>query len=177
MSVILCGGFYVLINNRSYQYLSNRRFVQDCNIAIATTLEILQSCTKLSLCDYFGFSTEFSLFADGHKATCQSREVLFCLVPLSLGIRFHGGQSFPCWRHQMETFSALLAFCEGNSPVTGEVPSESAVTPSFDVFFDLCPNKRLSKPSRRRWFKTPSHSLWRHPNALSDPPVFPYSFS
>ena len=27
------------------------------------------------------------------------------------------------WRHQMETFSALLAFCEGNSPVTAEFPS------------------------------------------------------
>ena len=25
----------------------------------------------------------------------------------------------------METFSALLAFCEGNSPVTGEFPSQS----------------------------------------------------
>ena len=25
----------------------------------------------------------------------------------------------PWWRHQMETFSALLAFCAGNSPVTG----------------------------------------------------------
>ena len=27
------------------------------------------------------------------------------------------------WRHQMETFSALLALCAGNSPVTGEFPS------------------------------------------------------
>ena len=26
------------------------------------------------------------------------------------------------WRHQIETFSALLAFCAGNSPVTGEFP-------------------------------------------------------
>ena len=26
------------------------------------------------------------------------------------------------WRHQMEIFSALLAFCAGNSPVTGEFP-------------------------------------------------------
>ena len=29
----------------------------------------------------------------------------------------------PWWRHQMETFSALLALCAGNSPVTGEFPS------------------------------------------------------
>ena len=26
------------------------------------------------------------------------------------------------WRHQMETFSALLALCEGDSPVIGEFP-------------------------------------------------------
>ena len=28
------------------------------------------------------------------------------------------------WRHQMETFSALLAICAGNSPVTGEFPAK-----------------------------------------------------
>ena len=37
------------------------------------------------------------------------------------------------WRHQMETFSALLALCEGNSPVTGEFSSQRPVTRSFDV--------------------------------------------
>ena len=42
------------------------------------------------------------------------------------------------WRHQMETFSALLAFCAGNSPVTGEFPSQRPVKRSFDVSFDLC---------------------------------------
>ena len=26
------------------------------------------------------------------------------------------------WRHQMETFAALLTICAGNSPVTGEFP-------------------------------------------------------
>ena len=37
----------------------------------------------------------------------------------------------------METFSALLAFCAGNSPVTGEFPAQRPVTRSFDAFFDL----------------------------------------
>ena len=49
------------------------------------------------------------------------------------------------WRHQMETFSALVAICAGNSPVTGEFPAQRPVTRSFDVFFDLRQNKRLSK--------------------------------
>ena len=72
----------------------------------------------------------------------------------------------PWWRHQMETFSPLLAFCAGNSPVTGEFPSRRPVTGSFDVFFDLHLNKRLSKQSRRQWFVTPSRSLWRHCNSF-----------
>ena len=38
-------------------------------------------------------------------------------------------------------FSVLLALCEGNSPVTGEFPSQRPVTRSFDVFFDLRLNK------------------------------------
>ena len=45
----------------------------------------------------------------------------------------------------METFSALLALCAGNSPVTGEFPTQRPVTRSFDAFFDLRLNKRLSK--------------------------------
>ena len=46
---------------------------------------------------------------------------------------------FSWWRHQMEIFSALLAICAGNSPVSGEFPAQRPVTRSFDVFFDLCP--------------------------------------
>ena len=37
----------------------------------------------------------------------------------------------------METFSALLAICAGNSPVPGELPTQRPVTRSLDVFFDL----------------------------------------
>ena len=61
-------------------------------------------------------------------------------------------------------FSALLALYEGNPPVTGGFPSLRPVTRSFDVFFDMCLTKRLSKQSRRRWFETPSCLLWRHCN-------------
>ena len=39
------------------------------------------------------------------------------------------------WRHQMETFSSSLALCAGNSPATGEFPTQRPVTRSFDVFF------------------------------------------
>ena len=65
----------------------------------------------------------------------------------------------------METFSALLAICAGNSPVTGEFPAQRPVTWSFDIFFDLRLSKRLSKQWWGWWFETPSRSLWRHRNA------------
>ena len=68
------------------------------------------------------------------------------------------------WCHQMETFSASLAPCAGNSPVTGEFPTQRPLTRSFDVFFDLRLNKRLSKQSWGWWFETPLHPLWRHCN-------------
>ena len=45
----------------------------------------------------------------------------------------------------METLSALLALCAGYSPDTVEFLSQRPVTRSFDVFFDLGLNKRLSK--------------------------------
>ena len=69
------------------------------------------------------------------------------------------------WRHQMETFSALLALCAGNSPVTGEFPAQKPVTRSY-VFFDLRLNKRLSKQSWGWWFETPSPPLWLHCNVM-----------
>ena len=63
------------------------------------------------------------------------------------------------WRHQMEAFHALLAICAGNSPVPGD---QRPVTRSFDVFFDLRLNKRLSKQSWGWWFETPSRPVWHH---------------
>ena len=54
------------------------------------------------------------------------------------------------WRHQMETFSALLAICAGNSPVPGDFSAQRPVTRSFNVFFDLRLNKRLSKQLKHR---------------------------
>ena len=71
------------------------------------------------------------------------------------------------WRHQMETFSALLAICAGNSPVPGDFPAQRPVTRSFDVFFDLRLNKRLSKQSWGWWSETISRPLWRYRNEVN----------
>ena len=70
----------------------------------------------------------------------------------------------PWWRHQMEAFSALLAICAGNSPVSGEFPAQRPVTRGFDAFFDLARingwvNNRQAGDLRRH--RAP---LWRHRN-------------
>ena len=88
-----------------------------------------------------------TIMADGieHNSTSPASEMYIFFPPDEL----HQMQpryvpQLPWWRHQMETFSMLLAICAGNSPVTGEFPAQRPVTQSFDVFFDLCLNKRLS---------------------------------
>ena len=48
----------------------------------------------------------------------------------------------------------------------GDFPTQRPVTRSFDVFFDLRLNKRLSKQPRGWWFETPAWSLWRHRNGF-----------
>ena len=94
-----------------------------------------------------------------------------CFVSLRLywiPWRIHGMYSLDTftswWGHQKETFSALLAICAGNPPVTGEFPTQRPVTRSFDVFIDLRLNKRLSKQSCGWWYETPPLPLWRLSN-------------
>ena len=70
------------------------------------------------------------------------------------------------WRNQMETVSALMVICAGNSPVPGEYPTQRLVTRSSGVVFDLHPNKRLSKQWWGWGFETPSYPLWCHRNVI-----------
>ena len=64
------------------------------------------------------------------------------------------------WRWYLCDFKGkqqrLLVYSCFNPPITGGFPSQRPATRSFEVFFDLCLNKQLSKWSRRRWFETPS---------------------
>ena len=46
----------------------------------------------------------------------------------------------------------------------GEFPTQRPVTRSFDVYFDLRLNKRLSKQPWGWWFETLLCPLWRHSN-------------
>ena len=72
----------------------------------------------------------------------------------------------------METFSALLAFCEWNLPVTGDrwIPLTKASDAELWGFSYLRLNKLLSKQSRPWWFETPFYPVWRHYNDTVKPP-------
>ena len=90
--------------------------------------------------------------------------ILVSTMPFDVDLSSQGPR-LPWWRYQMETFSALLALCAGNSPVTGEFTTQRPVTRSFDIFFDLRLIIRLSKQRWGWWFETPLRPLWRHCNA------------
>ena len=73
------------------------------------------------------------------------------------------------WKH----FPRYWPFVRGihrspvnSPPIPGEFPIQRPVTRSFDVFFDLRLNKRLSKQSRGWWIETLSRPLWRHCNVM-----------
>ena len=54
----------------------------------------------------------------------------------------------------------------------GEFPTQRPVTRSFDVFFDLRLNNRLSKQPWGWWFETPSWSLWLQCNDMCRRPTY-----
>ena len=92
--------------------------------------------------------------------------VLLCLV-------------WPKINHSHTCFSIMMTSSNGNifrvtGPLCGEFtgpgefPAQGPVTRSFNVFFDLRLNRRLSKQPWGWWFETPVWSLWRHRNDTSN---------
>ena len=65
----------------------------------------------------------------------------------------------------MEPFSALLAICAGNSPVSGEIPAKRPVTRSVDIFLDL------------RWVNNGEAGDLRRHRAHNDVSVMKWKFS
>ena len=92
------------------------------------------------------------------KANIYSQELEHCTKSMS---RMGTHDDVIKWKH----FPRYCPLC-GNSPVTSEFPSQRPVTRSFDVFFHLHLNGRLSKQSWGCWFKTPLRPLWLHNNVF-----------
>ena len=132
-------------------WISGRQSILSTHIKTAHTFHVIYIITV------FKVGTNHLLLACSHVLSWTN---LKCTTTLCSKEMHYGAW----WRHQMETLSALLAVCAGNSTVTGEFPANMPATRSFDVFFDLRLHKRLSKQSWGWWFETPSRPLWRHCN-------------
>ena len=77
-------------------------------------------------------------------------------VPLGKWYRTYSLDDVIKWKH----FPRYWPFVRG---IHRWIPHTKA-SESFDVFFDMRPNNRLSKQPWGWWFETPSRSLWRHCN-------------
>ena len=89
--------------------------------------QVRLECALLTHC--YALQTHFSTAREAHKHQKNNdNEMYTSWMPLLL---------HPWWRHQMETFSALLAICAGNSPVPGEFPAQWPVTRAL-MFSLIC---------------------------------------
>ena len=100
----------------------------------------------------------------GAETLPEIKMILFNHSCISFQVLMSKAQMYLIMTSSNVNIFRVLALCAGNSPVTGEFPTQKPVTRSFDVFFDLRLNKRLSKHSRGWWFKTPSCPIRRHCN-------------
>ena len=102
-----------------------------------------------------GFPSQRTSNAENGSIWWRHHEIWVDVSPVS-----HDGvikwKHFPCY---------WAAICAGNSPLTGEFPSQRPVTQHFDVLFGLRLNERLSKQWWGWCFEAPSRPLWRHNNA------------
>ena len=94
-----------------------------------------------------------------------TRHIAFALLGFIGNYGSMDSDATPWWRHQMEKFSALLALCAGNLPVTGEFPMKASGAELW-CFLWSAPWIRLSKQSWGWWFETLSRPLWLHRNAV-----------
>ena len=87
------------------------------------------------------------------KVSYNTRLLLLCILVILWN--FH--DDVIQWKH----FPRCWPFARGI------FPTQRPVTQSFDVFFDLHLNIRLSKQSWNWWFRTQSRLLWRHCNGIT----------
>ena len=82
-------------------------------------------------------------------------ELQFCMMIWSCGVIIKRKENRIC------RFDKLCDVIH-HALVTIKPNQQRPMTRSFDVFFDLRPNKRVSKQWWGWWFETPSSPLWRN---------------
>ena len=93
---------------------------------------------------------------DGYRGACGGWELSACSEYFFLlMMKSSNGNIFRVTGHLCEEFTDPRW-----------IPAQRPVTRSFDVFFELRLNKRLSKQSWGWWFETLPPPLWRHCNVI-----------
>ena len=144
--------------------------MQDCDISSALAMEILQFCTKSSIYSW-GLKWQTDSVSSQSPTYVGLVGELYNIFFVAIMV---------IWSHNLlvkygHCSQLMMTSWNGNifrvtGPLCGEFtgpgdfPTQRPVTRSFDVFFDLHPNKRLSRQPWGWWFETPSWSLWRQCN-------------
>ena len=150
--------YIIQLHQGVYIYVAEALFLSDNTHKLSTTNFRTLYCVAL----YFVCLLQFQF---GHGSSLV-KFICFMLKPISISTSIEPCGNVPWWSHQVEIFSALLAICVGNSPVTGDLPAQRRVTRRFGVFFYLRLNKRFIKQSWGWWFEMALCSLWRHCNVI-----------
>ena len=84
---------------------------------------------------------------------CRARQIHVITLPIFFMLSFHDGVIK--WKHFLRYWPLVRG-------IPGEFPAQRPVTRSFDIFFNLRLNKRVSKQWWGWWPETLSRPLWRH---------------
>ena len=164
--------------------------MQDCSNSIANALELLLSCTKPSITPcalmipivqyHYTLCRGFPFNRASHGSHRSTNQWIHCQIIGCLSTKVRSQINHTVYIHVAKYMTPThddvmkLKYFPRYwlCAVPGEFPTQRPVTRSFDVFFDLRLNKRLSKQSWGWWFETPLRPLWRHGN-VTWPGIWP----
>ena len=116
-------------------------------------------CTPGFACRAFSDTTLVCFIVNEHTTKCSHYSVVSWWP--GAFVHYWGHRHLQCWLTYY-----VLNHLNHISNITGVCSLKFRSLHYSDVSFDLRLNKRLSKQWRRRWFETPSRSLWRHCNTM-----------
>ena len=122
----------------------------------------------LSICDFFScfpyFSSQVVFLYTKYHGIFFSLDVVFTLSIACARMERDCSRCNNMMTSSNGNIFRVTGHLCGEFTGPGEFLTQRPVTRSFDVFFDLRLNKRLSKQTWGWWFETSSWSLWRQCN-------------
>ena len=118
-----------------------------------------------------GKGPSYPTWHSGHRCKRVHRIVWFPLEPAiqaeihnSYLLTFFFHKGLMGWSKNVTRYSMMTSSNEGIFRVSGPLTTTSDA--ELWCFLWFAPEQTVEQRSRRRWFETPSRSLWRHSNAV-----------